>query len=103
MKRIAVLVALLLGVCLASAPSASADYWRKCGDQHKMGAMWFDVKAHDIRCGKARAVADKYFWGGDKTPFRFRCQERQIGDEVWVVRCRRDEGRVQKVQFKYGA
>ena len=68
-----------------------------------MGAMWFDVKAHDIRCGKARAVADKYFWGGDKTPFRFRCQERQIGDEVWVVRCRRDEGRVQKVQFKYGA
>lgn len=96
---------LLVAAFAAEAPSgASAAFDRNCGDQHKRGFMWFDVRADNIGCRKARRTANRYTFGRDKTPFGFRCGQRRVGDEVWAVRCGRTRGGVrQRVKFKFGA
>ena len=114
MRRILVLasaVLLLVSVlAIAPSPAGAATFERHCGDQHKRGFMWFDVRANNLGCRKARAVAHRYTFGrddrppGDRTPFDFKCGERQVGDEVWAVRCGRVRNGVrQRVAFKYGA
>jgi hypothetical protein len=114
MRRFLVLAAamlLLVGLAATAAPPAGAAIFeRHCGDQHKRGFMWFDVKANNLSCRKARAVAHRYTFGrdnkpfGDRTPFDFKCGQRQVGDEVWAVRCGRVRNGVrQRVAFKYGA
>lgn len=93
-------------VVLASAlaaPSASADYWRKCGSQHHPGAGWYHVKAHGIGCAKARAVA-RHWRGPETSPLHFNCQYHSAGYELGNIACRRERGRlVQKVRFQVGA
>ncbi len=108
MKRAGAVAAVaLLAVAVFAAgspPGASAAFDRRCGSQHKSGFMWFHVRADNIGCRKARRVANRYTFGRDRTPFGFRCGERQVGDEVWAVRCGRTRNGVrQRVKFKYGA
>jgi hypothetical protein len=114
MRRVRALFAaglLVVAVLAADAPSAGAgSFERNCGDQPKRGFMWFDVRANNIGCRKARAVAHRYAFGrdnrppGDHTPFDFKCGERAVGDEVDAVKCARTRNGVrQKVAFKYGA
>jgi hypothetical protein len=100
-----ILLAALLTASVVTAPAdASATYWRKCGSQPQEGAGWYRVRAHNVRCGKARDVARIYTYRGDRSPLGFSCQSRRIGYELSVVRCRRDlRSRVQKVQFQIGA
>jgi hypothetical protein len=81
-------------------------YWRHCGSQNHPGAGWYHVRAHDLHCGKARAVARHYFHSlnPDAAPFGFSCHSRQTGYELANAACRREIGsRVQKVRFIYGA
>ena len=108
MNRVrAALAASLLTIAIFAAagpPGAAAAFDRNCGDQPKRGFMWFDVRADNIGCRKARRVANRYTFTSDKTPFGFKCGRRQVGDEVWAVRCGRDTaGGRQRVAFKYGA
>lgn len=109
MKRL-VFLPLALLVMLALLPSAaSADYWRKCGNQPQVGVGWYHVKSHNLGCGKARTVAKRFthgaFLGGsDSGPLGFSCQDRNVGIELARVACRRVQGnRVQLVRFEYGA
>lgn len=108
MKRLILSLAILIAI-LAWAPTpASANYWRKCGSQNHPGAGWYHVKAHNVHCGKARAVARRYTHGliynPSPRPFGFSCQDRRTGYEVSHADCRRKAGhRIQKVRFIFGA
>jgi hypothetical protein len=95
-------------VFLRPAP-ASADYWRQCGDQPGGGAGWYDAKAHNIGCRKARTVAQRWTnqaFAGDRSPdpLGFSCNKNRVGYEVSQIACRRQiGGKVQKVRFEFGA
>ena len=104
-SRLAILVLALVAVAaLWSATPAAADYWRKCGDQPQLGAGWYNVRAHNIGCRKARAVAKAYGFAANTTPFGFSCQDRLVGYETAKAACRRNrDGLIQKVRFEYGA
>jgi Carboxypeptidase regulatory-like domain len=82
-----------------------AGYWRHCGDQKQMGAGWYNVRAHNVGCGKARGVAHAYVWNGVDRPGGFSCRRTDIGYELSRVACLRIlNGRlVQKVRFQFGA
>lgn len=99
------LPAVLVAVALLPTPAANAGYWRHCGDQKEMGAGWFNVRAHNIGCGKARGVAHAYVWRGVDRPGGFSCRRTDLGIELSRVACLRIlNGRlVQKVRFKFGA
>jgi hypothetical protein len=104
-KTWSLVVFLSLGaLLLAFSSPASGKYWKKCGDQPGLGAGWYNVRAHNMHCGKARKVAQAYTYGGEPYPLWFGCQRRRIGYELSVVSCRRDtKHRVQKVKFEVGA
>lgn len=81
-------------------------YWQHCGSQNHRGAGWYHVRAHNLHCGKARAVTRHYFHSltPDPSPFGFNCARRTIGIELARAACRRESGgRVQQVRFIYGA
>lgn len=103
--RLAILIsALAATAALTSTAPASANDWRKCGDQPQLGAGWYNVRAHNISCRKARAVAKEYGFAANTTPFGFACQDRLIGYETTKAACRRNrDGLIQKVRFEYGA
>jgi hypothetical protein len=83
---------------------SNQKYWMQCGDQHRRGAKWYDVKAHDIGCSQARGIAHSYTWGGNSSPAGFSCQSFRTGYETARVACYRlHDGRKQKVRFSYGA
>ena len=103
MKRL-VLFPLAAALALVFSSSASANYWRHCGDQNHTGTGWYNVKAHGIGCGGAREVARH--WGGqiESEPLGFSCRFYSAGYELGNVVCRREQGsRVQKVRFQTGA
>lgn len=96
-------LALALPLALPVASAESAGYWRQCGDQPHPGAGWYNVKAHGIGCGGARAVA-KHWRGPETSPYEFNCFYFNAGYELGNVVCRRDRnGRIQKVRFQVGA
>ncbi len=82
-----------------------AGYWRHCGDQNGLGAGWYNVRAHNINCGKARRVARTYTWTSNDEPLGFSCQKFDVGSELNRVACMRVRGGrlVQKVRFQYGS
>jgi hypothetical protein len=83
---------------------SSGGYWKQCGDQHVRGAMWYDVKAHDVPCREARGIAHAYVWQGDESPGGFSCEGFSTGYETSRVACYRlRNGRSQKVRFSFGA
>ncbi|MGH2982197.1 MAG: hypothetical protein ACRDKV_09175 [Solirubrobacterales bacterium] len=104
MRRLIGLAALVGLLWMVEVPGASAGYWRHCGSQSQLGAGWYKVRAHSIGCPKARAVARRYTFAGDRTPYRFRCGDRVIGEELAAVRCgRAKQGGKQRVAFQVGA
>lgn len=120
-------IALVLGLvacCLASAAPASAAQVRDCGnygypeghagsdpiftDEPIVGAGVYDIRTKVARCRPTARRMVRRFWNGrwgDCDPGcrrgSFRCRNRQIGDEVWIMRCTASRGRV--VRFEYGA
>jgi hypothetical protein len=118
-KLVAVLV-LTLGLVLGSAGSASAAQCGNYGfpeghqgerpiftDEEIVGAGVYDIETQVARCRTARRMVRRFWAGrwGDCTPGcrrgSFRCRDRQIGDEVYRMRCTASRGRV--VRFEYGA
>ena len=72
-----------------------------------VGAGVYDIRTRAVRCRTARRMVRR-FWNGrwgrcDPTcrRGRFRCRDRQTGDEVSLMRCTAPGGRV--VRFVYGA
>jgi len=123
-KRISPALA-LAAVCLASvaAAPASAAPVRECGNyghpeghsgdrpiftsEDIVGAGVYDIRTKVARCRTARRMV-RAFWNGrwgrcdpGCRRGRFRCRNRQIGDEVAVMRCTASGSRV--VRFEYGA
>jgi hypothetical protein len=83
--------------------SASANYWKHCGNQPRAGAGWYHVRAHNIGCGPARTVAHRFTYTGEDPP-GFSCQEINAGIELERVACRSvDSDQIQKVRFQFGA
>jgi hypothetical protein len=119
------LLILTAACCLASAPAASAAAQvRDCGNygypegydgskpiftqEDIVGAGVYDIRAKVARCRPAARRMVRRFWNGrwgDCDPGcrrgSFRCRNRQIGDEVWIMRCTASSRRV--VRFEYGA
>lgn len=98
---IAIVGGALLVLSTMSVQSASANYWRKCGDDSReFGAGWFNLKAHNIHCRKAKGALHNYFYGYTS----FHCSSRRLGYELSVTRCTRHKGhRIQKIQWGSGA
>jgi hypothetical protein len=115
-----VLVAVTLAA--ASVPASAAPI-RNCGNygipegssgtkpvfthEDIVGAGVYNIRTRVTRCRTARRMVRR-FWNGDWGPCdptcrrgRFRCVNRQTGDEVYVMRCTASGGRV--VRFVYGA
>jgi hypothetical protein len=123
-RSVSLLLALAaVGLGVASPAGASAAPVRDCGNYghpegHEggrpiftqkdiVGAGVFDIRTRVARCGTARRMVRRFWAGewGDCDPGcrrgRFRCRNRQVGDEVWTMRCTAAGGRV--VRFGYGA
>jgi hypothetical protein len=104
MTRISFGLILVAVLVMVSSTSASANYWRRCGSQHHLGAGWYYVKSHNLHCAKARRVASHYAHSFDSTPYDFSCTTIALGEEAARVLCRREVGRrVQRVRFTVGA
>lgn len=95
----------VVGSTLLPAQAANAHlYWRHCGSQNHLGAGWYHVRAHKVRCYKARHVARKWTnRGGPRyvtiDDRRFRCHQRQISYETVRVRCASKGDRIVKFHF----
>src|SRR4051794_2721281 len=102
------LIALAIPLTAGAAP-ASARTFTKCGDHIENGSGWFNLRTANTACSVARELADHYVFeaGGNDDGFkRWNCNEEQIGDEVWRVKChRKKKGTTvkQRVRFRYGA
>lgn len=102
MKKHLVLVVALtvsIGAIAIMAGSASANYWRHCGDS---------IISHELGCGNARSVGRGYLRGlshfnSSPSPMGFSCQSRKVSPRpVFHVTCRREKRNlVQQVRFFY--
>jgi hypothetical protein len=94
-------------VPLVGATPASAGSFTQCGDGQVNGSGWYDLRAKNVSCKPARALADHYVFeaGGNDDGFKgWSCVEEQRGDELWSVKCGRGKaGVTQRAKFKYGA
>ena len=121
--RVLTAAVLAAAALAASAGSASAAPIKDCGNygfpegdpgskpvfthEDIVGAGVYDIRTRIVRCPTAHRMVRR-FWNGswghcDPTcrRGRFRCANRQTGDEVYVMRCTAAGGRV--VRFEYGA
>jgi hypothetical protein len=106
-RTLAALLAVLATLALSAPAGADPSHgWDvKCGQSFDDGFGWFDAKGYNVACSVVRRAANNYVFGGDPSPKGWgRCDEDQIGDEVWRVDCkRRKNGEHQHVRFKFGA
>ena len=106
-KRLLPALLIAVAVPLLGAPAASAGTFTQCGDGQVNGSGWYNLKAKNVACNPARSLADHYVFeaGGNDDGFkRWRCDEEQLGDELWAVKCKREKADViQRAKFKYGA
>jgi hypothetical protein len=104
---LAAVLATVVSLVLATPAAAHPDHdWDvRCGESFDNGFGWFNLKGYNVACSVARKAANRYVFDGDPSPKGWgRCGERQVGDEVWKVNCkRRKNGEHQHVRFKYGA
>jgi hypothetical protein len=119
------LAALAAGLLLAIPASAYAQERHSCGnygypeghggdrpiftDEPIIGAGVEDIRTRVIGCRKGRRMV-KAFWNGHFdcgpngvrcTYFSFRCRNRRLGDEYWLMRCFASGDRMLK--FRFGA
>jgi hypothetical protein len=121
---VAVRLVILAVALLALASPASAAQVRDCGnygypeghqgeqpiftDEEIVGAGVYDIRSQVTRCRPTVRRMVRRFWNGRWGECEpgcrrgsYRCRDRQIGDEVGVMRCTASRGRV--VRFEYGA
>jgi hypothetical protein len=76
-----------------------------------VGAGVEDIRTRAIRCRKGRRMV-KAFWNGrfDCNPSglrctygSFRCRNRRLGEEYWLMRCFASADRDRMLKFRFGA
>ena len=127
MTRLAAVLALAAGLLLAIPGAASAQERHQCGNYgypegHEgdrpiftnepiVGAGVEAIRTRVIRCRKARRMV-RAFWNGRFdcsqnalrcTYFSYRCRNRRLGDEYWLVRCFASGDRDRMLKFRFGA
>lgn len=127
MNRILATAALAAGLLLAIPAAASAQERHSCGNYgypegHEgdkpiftsepiLGAGVEGIRTREIRCRKGRRMV-KAFWNGRFdcnengtrcTYFSYRCRNRRLGDEYWLMRCFSSVDRDKMLKFRFGA
>lgn len=101
------LIATLALIALIPGGASAGSGAEKCGKHIVNGGGWWRLKAEDVSCKSARALADHFVFkaGGVDDGFRdWICAKVQLGDEVWRVQCLRPKGnKQQRATFLYGA
>ena len=114
---------LTVAITLLGLPGPAAAQVRACGNygypeghsgdrpvftnEPIVGAGVYDIRTKVAPCATARRMVRTFWngrWGDCRPACRrgsFRCRNRRIGDEVWIMRCTASRGRV--VRFEYGA
>ena len=124
MRSVWIVVALTAVLVLLPAAAASAQVRHSCGNyghtenggdkpvfttEPIVGAGVEDIRTRVIGCPKARRMV-KAFWNGrfdcNRNGLRcsfgsFRCHNRRLGDELWLMRCFASGERMLK--FRFGA
>ena len=108
LAKLSIAVVLVLGVASVGSAAAEPKHgWDvRCGHSFEQGFGWFASRGYNRDCRSVRRVANHYVFEsfGDRRFNGYRCDEDQVGDEVWRVDCkRRRNGEHQHVRFKYGA
>ena len=76
-----------------------------------VGAGVENIRVREIGCRKGRRMV-KAFWNdgfvcngeGTRCTYRkFRCGNRRLGDELWLMRCFHKEDRDRMLKFRFGA
>ncbi|MBN1529800.1 MAG: hypothetical protein JW895_12120 [Thermoleophilaceae bacterium] len=120
--RLVIALAALTAVLTGAAPAPAAPL-RECGNygypkghhgdkpvftpKPIFGAGVYDIRTRVATCGTARRMVRRFWagrWGKCEPGCRrgrFTCRNRRTGDEVWIMRCTANGGRV--VRFEYGA
>ncbi len=127
MNRILATAALAAGLLLAIPATASAQERHTCGNYghpegHEgdrpiftnepiVGAGVEAIRTREIGCRKGRKMV-RAFWNGRFdctenalrcTYFSYRCRNRRLGDEHWLVRCFSSVDRDRMLKFRFGA
>jgi hypothetical protein len=101
-----VVAALAVAVVAPSAVTAEARHGfpKKCGDQNRAGAGWYNVESYKASCPLARGVA-RYWWnhGGDRRFFGWRCDDDRTGYETSRVDCKARHTRKGHVHVRFEA
>jgi len=102
---IGVFAAMLIALAAALPGTADAGGLKDCGDAVKSGAGSYDVRASkNVSCPEAKRVARRFFPGGDDRFDKWRCEGRQVAEELGEGKCGRYAGRRRQiVKFIYGA
>ena len=127
MRKACLAVAAVAVLSALGAAPASAQERHSCGnygfpegdggdepiftDDPIVGAGVEDIRTRVIRCRKGRRMV-KAFWNGRFdcnasglrcTYFSFRCRNRRLGDEQWLMRCFGSGDRDRMLKFRFGA
>ena len=88
-------LAAVLGLVLAAAPSASlagqgraGPYWERCGDNPDFGSGIYALKTHHVDCGVAMVVAKHYYKKGDHSLGDWTCRSNQAGETLYRPVCK---------------
>jgi hypothetical protein len=80
-------------------------------DEPIVGAGVEDIRTREIGCRKGRRMV-KAFWNGRFNCsesglrcryFSYRCRNRRLGDEYWLMRCFSSVDRDKMLKFRFGA
>jgi hypothetical protein len=80
-------------------------------DEPVFGAAVENIRTREIGCRKARKMV-RAFWNGRFNCsqdalrcryFSYRCRNRRLGDELWLMRCFSSVDRDKMLKFRFGA
>jgi hypothetical protein len=125
-RALVTLSVICLAAGVAAAPAAAQER-HSCGnygypeghegdrpvftDERILGAGVEDIRTREIGCRKGRRMV-RAFWNGRFncdangnrcTYFSFRCRNRRLGEEYWLMRCFKTGDRDKMLKFRFGA
>jgi hypothetical protein len=115
-----VLTLLMAGPAAAQAHHSCGNFGTPAGheeeppvftDEPVFGAAVEDIRTREITCQKGRKMV-RAFWNGRFNCsqnalrcryFSYRCRNRRLGDELWLMRCFSSVDRDKMLKFRFGA